>query len=139
MTEERATAGEPISRCPQCGNRGTPIAAKTVIAVTSAPLPPRQPLFLCVTSDCELIYFGESGASFPVSALRQRPSWKGGDVFCFCFDHRKSELLAAVAAGDGHHLSASIEARVRAGDCACELRNPSGRCCLPEIRRATAS
>jgi hypothetical protein len=75
----------------------------------------------------------------PVTALRLRPTWKGGDVLCFCFDHRERELVSAVAAGDGHRVGASIEARVKAGDCACELRNPTGRCCLPEVRRATAA
>lgn len=125
--------------CPECGKPGTPIAARTAIAVTSSPLPPRQPLFLCATPDCGLVYFGPEGARVPVTSLRLRPTWKGGDVLCFCFDHRQSELVAALVAGDGHDLSASIEARVKAGDCACELRNPTGRCCLPEVRRATAA
>ena len=30
----------------------------------------------------------------------------------------------------------TIEAEVRAGNCACEVRNPSGKCCLVEVQRA---
>ena len=127
MGPERAGA-----ECPACGTQGSPIAVRTVVAVTSCALPQRQTLFVCKTRECRLVYFGADGWQVPVAALRQVPSWKGGDVLCFCFGHRadEGESDGAVAA-----LVETIEARVRAGDCACDLRNPSGRCCLAEIRR----
>jgi len=30
-----------------------------------------------------------------------------------------------------------ISAEVKAGDCACELRNPSGKCCLGDVTKAS--
>src|SRR5713101_2012113 len=33
-------------------------------------------------------------------------------------------------------ISARIAAEVRAGRCACEVKNPSGACCLGEVNRA---
>ncbi|HEY6324505.1 MAG TPA: hypothetical protein VJA16_23410 [Thermoanaerobaculia bacterium] len=32
-------------------------------------------------------------------------------------------------------MLAAIRERVQAGDCACEVRNPTGRCCLGEVQR----
>ncbi len=134
-------AAVPVPSCPGCGLRGRRIATRTAIAVTSEPLPARQQLFVCAAPDCSLIYYGAAGAHIAASALRLRPTWKGGDVLCFCFGHRLAELDGGASSrdADGDDLVSRIERRVRAGDCACELRNPSGRCCLPEIARSRST
>jgi hypothetical protein len=76
-----------------------------------------------------LIYYGEAGAQIEVTSLAHRPLFKGGDVVCFCFLHR-ADADGQVGAGV---LEAIIE-RVRSRDCSCDLRNPSSKCCLAEIR-----
>jgi hypothetical protein len=124
-------AAEPTAaRCPSCGIIGAEIPRRTVAAVSSVPLPAHQVLRLCRTRDCPLVYYGEAGARIAATSLALLPAFKGGDVLCFCFLHRLS------AAGNGQHaaLLEAIARRVRAGDCACDLRNPTGKCCLPELR-----
>lgn len=117
--------------CPQCGVAGPAVARRTVAAVTRAPLPPHQDLYLCRSADCGLVYYGAAGARIEVTALPLRPSFKGGDVLCFCFLHRAGEA----GGGQRDAVVAAITARVAAGDCACDLRNPTGKCCLPDLRR----
>ena len=118
--------------CPQCGAVGPEVPRRTVVAVTRTPLPRQQTLRLCRTPACELIYYAEPGAWIEATALSLRPVFKGGDVVCFCFLHR--------ADADGQLCAGVVEAitdRVRARDCSCDLRNPSGKCCLGELRRTT--
>jgi CopZ-like zinc binding protein len=127
-------AAEPATSppCPECGAVGAEIARRTVVAVTSAPLPPPQGLRLCRTPDCSLVYYGDAGARIEASSLALLPPFKGGDVLCFCFLHRLRDLDNGRSAA----VVEEITERVRAGDCACDLRNPTGKCCLPDIRRS---
>jgi hypothetical protein len=120
-----AAASAPV--CPGCGHAGVEIPWRTVAAVTRGALPPRQVFRLCRERECGLLYFGDAGASVPVSAVAEAPWFKGGAGVCYCFDYDAAHL--------GKGAEAAITARVRAGDCACDLRNPSGRCCLPEVKR----
>jgi hypothetical protein len=120
--------GEPPPACPRCGAVGPVVERRTVAAVTTSSLPPSQVMRLCSTEACSLIYYGEAGAEVDVASLSLLPVFKGGDVLCFCFSCRDSGATAA--------MLQLIAARVRAGECACDLRNPSGRCCLPEVRRS---
>ena len=117
--------------CPGCGEVGVTVKCRTVAAVTSASLPPHQGLRLCRTKSCPLAYYGDAGARIPASSLALLPLFKGGDVVCFCFLRRASEMVD----GGRERVLDEIAARVRAGDCSCDLRNPSGKCCLGEIRR----
>jgi hypothetical protein len=121
----------PEASCPGCGITGTEISRRTVVAVTSAALPPHQVLRLCRTSGCSLIYYGEAGAQIPAAALSRLPLFKGGEVVCFCFWREVGE----VTNGGRERVVEEISDRVRAGDCACDLRYPTGKCCLGEIRR----
>jgi hypothetical protein len=118
--------------CPACGADGVEVPRRTVAAVTSTSLPSHQGLRLCRTSDCPLVYYGDAGAQIPTSTLSLLPLFKGGDVVCFCFLRRAHEI----ANGGRERVIEEISARVKAGDCSCDLRNPTGKCCLGEIRRS---
>lgn len=123
-------ASEAGPDCPRCGRPGAPVRRQTVAGATAAPLPSRQDLFLCRSATCELLYFG-SGAEIPIDAATQRPWFKdGGDVACFCFGHRSGEI--------DEFTIARVTDRVKRRECACDLRNPTGKCCLADLRRLLA-
>lgn len=54
----------------------------------------------------------------------------GQHLACYCFGY----TLEDVERDPG--VVATIEEHVRAGRCACKVRNPRGICCLGEIRKA---
>ena len=60
---------------------------------------------------------------------------RDGDLVCYCFGVGRSDLARAAAAGDPEAPLRRIVAEVRAGRCACEVKNPAGHCCLGELRR----
>lgn len=57
---------------------------------------------------------------------------------CYCFQHSYEDVAAEVAAGKPDEIRQSIVARCRAGEARCEETNPSGSCCLGEVRAAYA-
>lgn len=51
-----------------------------------------------------------------------------GDLVCYCYEISADRADAAAYA--------FVRERVAAGECWCETKNPSGKCCLAELQRA---
>ncbi len=84
---------------------------------------------------CEVVYFGAFGQLVTLSELRVRPGLKnGGELLCYCLQFRKQDLQLE-APGAASKVLEQITALVKAGGCACEVRNPSGKCCLRDVRK----
>jgi hypothetical protein len=49
---------------------------------------------------------------------------------CYCFDITERMVLEEIEATGRTAIPDYIKAQVKAGRCACETKNPSGRCCL---------
>jgi hypothetical protein len=124
-------------RCPRSASPGQPVEWRTVAALVSGPVPPRQTLWMCRDPECEVVYFGDRGASFVQDELRVVPGFKAGSdgLVCYCFLHRRSAIEQEVEATGASAILERVTARVRARECACEVRNPSGRCCLGELQQ----
>ncbi len=124
------------SRCPSSGVAGEAVDWTTVAALTRGRVPPRQRFRLCRDAACEIIYYGSAGTVYRVDDLDVRPGFKdGGDgLVCYCFLHRRGDLARELREGGPSRIFDAIRDAVDAGDCACEVRNPSGKCCLGEVR-----
>ena len=123
--------------CPACGCRGQSVESSTVAALVADPVPARQALWLCQDRDCVVVYFGDAGAYVLVSDLWFLPAFKSESpeaLVCYCFLHTRSEIESELRHGGISTLVDRIAVKVKAGECACEVRNPSGRCCLGEVK-----
>ena len=123
--------------CPVSGTRGTSVKLLTVAAQIKGPLPPQQEFWLCEEPDCEVVYFGSHGATFTVADLHVEPGFKNPSdgLLCYCFEHRRSDFEREILETGTTEIPNAIRALTRDGSCACEVRNPSGRCCLGDVRR----
>jgi len=126
-------------RCPTCGERGKPIQGHTIKSLLAIRLRAVQdvPYFFCRNRDCPVVYFSEkSQQHFTTADLRERVYQKEPDApqvqVCYCFDWRAGTLRAASAA-KREEILADIRAGIQAGQCACDLRNPQGSCCLGNV------
>lgn len=130
--------GRPTPACPVDGSPGRAVRHLTVAALTRLSVPPLQQLWLCTSPECDVVYFGDAGALLRRGDVRVVPSFKTGaeDLLCYCFEHRRRDLARDIEATGATPVLASITAQVRAGDCACAVRNPTGKCCLPEVAAA---
>ncbi len=123
--------------CPSSGRKGKPVAWQTVAALTVGRVPPNQSYWLCEDPDCPVVYFGADGRTVGVGDVAPVPGFKaGGDgLVCYCFLYRQSDLERDVAEGAPKRALDAITDEVKARNCACEVRNPTGKCCLGAIRR----
>ncbi len=129
--------------CPACGKPGKPVDLRTVKAMLAVPLTELRATQyrFCRTPECPTAYYGlDADHRIGEEALRERVHQKhpeDGDVFvCYCFRHTPATIRAEVAAAGRSTVLAAITAGIRAGRCACEVRNPQGSCCLGNVRAA---
>lgn len=125
--------------CPQCGQLGKPVPGQTVrslVAVSLRMVPQGNYLF-CRTHECPVVYFHESGMPVFLNVhVRERVYQKEPDVadvwICYCFRHSVGELTGGTTEAR-NEIVADINAGIKAEECACDLRNPQGSCCLGNV------
>lgn len=126
--------------CPECGRTGKPVQRQTVKALLSVSL--REALdvdyLFCRTRTCPVVYFSPDGKqTFRVEQIRERVYQKEPDadgVFvCYCFRHTVGEVRAASPEARAAIVD-DIDTGINTGQCACDLRNPQGSCCLGNVR-----
>lgn len=130
-----------LDTCPECSKIGKPIQGQTVKSLISVSLRQvREVQYLfCRTPTCSVVYFSSDGEQvFTLEQIRERVYQKepeAEDVFvCYCFRHTVGELRTA-SQEDRIAIVDNINAGIKAGQCACDLRNPQGSCCLGNANR----
>lgn len=130
----------PEAFCPRCGHKGSPVQGQTVKALVSVTLRSvtNDQYYFCRTDACPVVYFTADGLSvFHIGDVRERVYQKepsAEDVFvCYCFRHTVGDLQTASADHRAEILN-DVNAGIRADQCACDLRNPQGSCCLGNVR-----
>lgn len=129
--------------CSACGAIGTAVERRTLLHMLLPGVVDRLgdcEYRFCETAGCDAVYFSTDGEQvFSTSDLRQRVGLKAqGDLsapVCYCFGFTVGDLEADMHLGRAPATAERIRDLVRARLCACEVRNPSGRCCLGEIAR----
>jgi hypothetical protein len=126
--------------CPECGHTGQPVQGQTVKALLSVSLRAvRDAEYLfCRTETCPVVYFSSDGQqTFTSGAVRERVYQKeptAADMpICYCFRHTVGDLRMGSAEARAAILD-DINTGIDAGQCACDLRNPQGSCCLGNVR-----
>ena len=142
--ENPATAferDEPLI-CVRCGGQSKPVSRKTVLSMV-------KPEFLeaalngtygfCHARDCQVIYFEEQGTRvFTGDDLRITVGAKRSTdpiPLCYCFGFDESHLREEISKTGNTTVPEKIFLLIREGLCACDVRNPSGNCCLGEVNR----
>jgi hypothetical protein len=54
---------------------------------------------------------------------------------CYCWSFTEAQIVEDVREHGRSTIREYIQEQVRAGRCACETKNPSGRCCLGAVGR----
>ncbi len=135
-------ASDPLcpSLCPRSHQVGQRVAWSTVAALAREQPEPEQTAWICLDPDCQLVYFGRDGLQLFRTDLHRDPGFKhdSDGTICYCFGHRRGEIESEVE-NIGHSLIYEhIVGEVRAKRCRCEVTNPTGKCCLQDVRRAIA-
>ena len=129
-----------VNTCPECGKTGKSVQGQTVKSLLSVSLRQLQDVkyLFCRTETCPVVYFSADGEqTFAVEQVRERVYQKEPETeevfICHCFGHTIGELRAASSKGRIAIVD-DINIGIDAEQCACDLRNPQGSCCLGNVR-----
>jgi hypothetical protein len=132
-----------VMACPANGAQSKRVDALTVKSlVRKLPLGmPNTQYYFCDASDCELVYFAldAEAPTFRREDLVVRVGAKETAdpiPICYCFGFTRQDIWDEIGSTGKSTVAERIKAEVEAGHCACEVKNPSGKCCLGDVMRA---
>ncbi len=132
-----------VMACPVNGARSKQVDALTVRSlVRQLPLGmPNDQYYFCEARDCDVVYFpfGPQAPIFRREDLLVRVGAKEATdpiPVCYCFGFTRKDIQDEVAKTGHSTVADRITAEVKAGTCACEVKNPAGKCCLGDVARA---
>ena len=131
LTNNNKTTAPRKAACPINGLSYSGVKVKTILHQVKKPWQlslPDQNYYFCDDPDCDVVYFGEDKSTLVRNDLRISVGQKSQGqkkTICYCFDVQFSDLDV-----DKVRARAFIVEQTKNGSCDCELRNPSGKCCL---------
>ncbi len=128
--------------CPANGARSKQVDMLTVRSLVRR-LPLRMPAtqyYFCDARDCDVVYFAldPQAPIFRRDDLLVRVGAKEGSdpiPVCYCFGFTQKDIENEIAETGRSTVADRITTEVKAGSCACEVKNPSGKCCLGDVTR----
>jgi len=128
--------------CPECGTTGRSVKVRTIkqwLATHLVPDVPDTPFHFCASRSCPVVYFSEGRSirytvqqlRYPVGIKEAVPSLP----LCYCFGVTEEMIAEEVRKIGRSTYSSWITRETKQGNCACEVRNPSGKCCLKEVKK----
>jgi len=134
-------ANESTLLCQICGEVGRVVAKQTVVhqvgSETLSSVGNAEYRF-CSSGDCEVVYYSAEGNVFTTDDVRELVTSKTkGDnrPLCYCFGFTEGNVRQDLVLKGETTIPAQVTQLIKEKLCACEIRNPSGSCCLGEINR----
>ncbi len=125
--------------CPACGRKGKSVGVLTVKSLVRAHARVASDTYsFCGKPDCDVVYFSDS-AIFLRPDLKVRVGIKESTdpaPLCYCFEYTRADIRRDIEEFGRTKIPDEIKAEIEGGFCACEVKNPSGACCLGDVNRA---
>lgn len=129
------------SICKECGNKGIPVEKITLNSFVQEPaletMESPDGFYFCETPTCEIVYFNnEQQVYLHKEEVKVRVGIKETEnpvPICYCFGWTQEMIFEQIKQRGYSTAVQEISAKVKAGECACDIKNPSGRCCLGNI------
>ncbi len=132
-----------VMNCPVSGTRSKQVdllTVKSLVRHLEFAMPATQ-YYFCASPGCDVVYFPSNprAPSFSRDDLLVRVGAKEPNeeaTVCYCFGISRRHIREEVEATGGSSVAQKIKAEIQAGRCACEVKNPSGKCCLGNVLQA---
>ncbi len=128
--------------CPVCGTQSAPVSRQTVKAIlvpTALARLAECEYFFCSERDCTIVYFSQDGLStFTKSDVKMRIGVKETEdpvALCYCFGYTQNSVRDEYEATGNSTVVDIIAQHIEAHRCACDINNPSGKCCLGHVSK----
>lgn len=131
-----------VMNCPVSGTRSKQVAVLTVKSLVRH-LPfgmPSTQYYFCDAPGCDVVYFPlhPEALTFRREDLLVRIGAKeteDSSPVCYCFGITRDQIQKEIRKTGKSAAAERVKAEVKADRCACEVKNPSGKCCLGDIAR----
>jgi len=130
------------TQCPICGEEAKGVLAKTLDALLTPKAKDRldslEGFYYCKTSTCRAIYFrgievlNQNDLSVSVG-LKADAKVKN---YCYCFGWTKEKMKEDIKQNGTSSAIADIQSKMKSLGCSCEVKNPSGKCCQVDVKKA---
>lgn len=137
--KDKSSLVNQVVMCPSCHARAKGVGLTTLLHQVKAPLNQSlsdQAYFFCAQVDCETVYFTLNGLRFNREQICGSVGQKSLDperTLCYCFDITAAMVSDEIRLEGNSSSKAFVVEQTKLKNCACDLRNPSGRCCLKEF------
>ncbi len=136
-----------VSTCRKCGKEGKPDKEITLKNLVKKPrlesIDNFDGFYFCETPGCEVIYFSNGQSIYLHKAdVTVRVGIKETDdpiPVCYCFGWTRKKIFDQFKQQGFSTAVQEIGDRVKARECACEVNNPTGKCCLGGVNRVVNS
>lgn len=154
MTTTTATTTE----CPKCGKKGKTVKPLTLRALLKDQYAAEVAVLdesvcesgckpsegdtgwrFCGSPDCNVVYFGEQdGITFTKDQIKVAVGVKektGERPLCYCFGHSVATITEELRTKGQSDALEDIRLKMKDPGCSCEVKNPSGSCCLGTVAK----
>ena len=120
-------------KCPVNGIEYKEVSSRTMMHHLEKPWAwenKKQTYFFCDDPECEAVYFGQDDSVIKTTELRTTvgiKTKKKSSLLCYCFGVTFSN------AEKKPEIKQFVIEKTKEGVCACEIQNPSGKCCLKDF------
>ncbi len=132
----------PKAACPTNQKIGKAIDTLTLKALLALPLTQvtHDDYRFCPDPNCPTVYYSPDGTQLLTETnLREKVYQKHPDddenLVCYCFQHTVGSIRNEITRTGTSSVVEQITAGIQAGQCACDIRNPQGDCCLGNVHQ----
>ena len=126
--------------CPECDEKQNLTSYQTLLHQLRQPyaqeLNENSAYYFCRNQNCNIVYFDTAGHVFTQDDVRwvvgQKMSSSSRQI-CYCFDVTYDEVVKEFEHKGSSKTKEFVMSQTKAKNCACEIRNPSGKCCLVDF------
>lgn len=122
--------------CPKCGESCKSVEHKTLYHQVRFPENNElssDKYYFCPAKECPVGYFASTGHIIPKQYLRTYQEIEDNKL-CYCFDINAEHYLSALNVNNADTIKNFVIQKTKMGDCACDVKNPSGQCCLAKFK-----
>lgn len=130
--------------CPICKEEAKSVLAKTLNSLlkdkTKKKLDSLNGFYICKTSTCKVIYF-RSNEVLTQEDLNVSVGFKEGakkETYCYCFGWTKPKMVEDIKKHGRSTAIEDIKANMDSIGCSCEVKNPSGKCCMSDVKKVVS-
>jgi hypothetical protein len=133
--------------CRVCGNPGTPVSGITIESLVGEErrslLSSPEGFSFCRTPDCAVVYFNNTADEYiQKEDVKVRVGIKEREdpvPFCYCFGWTQKQIDDEIARTGKSLAVGDITVRIKTLGCDCQRNNPSGVCCLKDVKNYIAT